>query len=126
VAHLDAMPVPAMIVSAEFDIRYMNQTGASLLGRTPQELVGTKCYDSFRMGDCRTARCACARAMREGGEVSSETDAHPEGLDLEVVYSAVPIRDEAGRVVGGLEVIGEQTAVRRVRGGAAATRSSGA
>jgi PAS domain-containing protein len=124
VAHLDAMPVPAMIVGPELDIRYMNQTGASLLGKTPRELVGTKCYDGFRMGDCRTARCACARAMREGDEVSSETDAHPEGLDLEVVYSAVPIRDEAGRVVGGLEVIGEQTAVKR--GAAAGTRSSGA
>jgi PAS domain-containing protein len=126
VAHLDAMPVPAMIVGPEFDIRYMNQTGASLLGRTPLELVGTKCYDGFRMGDCRTARCACARAMREGGEVSSETDAHPEGLDLEVVYSAVPIRDEAGRVVGGLEVIGEQTAVKGLKAAAASTRSSGA
>jgi methyl-accepting chemotaxis protein len=112
VAHLDAMPVPAMIVSPEFDIRYMNQTGAGLLGRAPRELVGTKCYDSFRMGDCRTPRCACDRAMHQNREVSSETDAHPEGLDLEVVYSAVPIHDEAGRVVGGLEVIGEQTAVK--------------
>jgi len=128
VAHLDAMPVPAMIVSPDFDIRYMNQTGASLLGRTTRELVGTKCYDSFRMGDCRTSRCACARAMREDGEVSSESEAHPEGLDLEVVYSAVPIRDEAGRVVGGLEIIGEQTAVKRVHGAAAATdvRAAGA
>jgi methyl-accepting chemotaxis protein len=115
-AHLDAMPVPAMIVSPDFDIRYMNQTGASLLGKTPQELVGTKCYESFRMGDCRTARCACARAMRDGREVSSETDAHPEGLDLDVVYSAVPIHDESGRVVGGIEVIGEQTAVKKATG----------
>jgi methyl-accepting chemotaxis protein len=112
-----------MIVSPDLDIRYMNQTGASLLGRTTRELVGTKCYDSFRMGDCRTSRCACSRAMREGREVSSETSAHPEGLDLEVVYSAVPIRDEAGGVVGGLEIIGEQTAVRRAQGAAAGTRT---
>ncbi|WP_242343350.1 Cache 3/Cache 2 fusion domain-containing protein [Anaeromyxobacter terrae] len=113
VGHLDAMPAPAMIVSPEFDIRYMNQTGASLLGRTPQELVGTKCYDSYRKGDCRTARCACARAMTEDREVSSETDAHPEGLDLQILYSAVPLRDGAGRVVGALEVVTDQTAVRR-------------
>jgi methyl-accepting chemotaxis protein len=120
------MPVPAMIVSPAFDIRYMNQTGAGLLGRTTQELVGTKCYDSFRMGDCRTSRCACSRAMSEDREVGSETDAHPEGLDLEVVYSAVPIRDEAGRVVGGLEIIGEQTAVRRIQGAAEAAGAKSA
>ncbi len=127
VQHLDAMPAPAMIVSPDFDIRYMNQTGASLLGRTPQDLVGTKCYDSFRSRDCRTSRCACARAMREDREVSSETDAHPEGLDLEIVYSAVPLHDEEGKVVGGFEVVTDQTAVKRVeRGKPAEAASSGA
>ncbi|ABS27243.1 putative PAS/PAC sensor protein [Anaeromyxobacter sp. Fw109-5] len=113
VGHLDAMPAPAMIVGTEFDIRYMNQTGASLLGRTQQELIGTKCYDSFRTGDCRTGRCAGGRAMAEGREVSSETEAHPEGLDLEIFYSAVPLRDGDGRVVGALEVVTDQTALRR-------------
>ena len=113
VEHLDAMPAPAMIVSPDFDIRYMNQTGASLLGKTPQELVGTKCYDSFCTSDCRTPRCASARAMREDREVTSETDAHPEGLDLEIVYSSVPLHDEHGRVVGAFEVVSDQHAVRR-------------
>jgi PAS domain-containing protein len=113
VGHLDAMPAPAMIVSRDFDIRYMNQTGASLLGRAPADLVGTKCYDSFRTGDCRTARCASARAMTEGREVSSETDAHPEGLDLQICYSSVPLRDGEGRVVGAFEVVTDQTAVKR-------------
>jgi PAS domain-containing protein len=113
VGHLDAMPAPAMIVGRELDIRYMNQTGASLLGRTQEELVGTKCCDSFRTSDCRTARCACARAMEEDREVSSETDAHPDGLDLEIVYSAVPLHDRAGRVVGAFQVISDQKAVKR-------------
>lgn len=116
VGHLDAMPAPAMIVSREFDIRYMNQTGASLLGRAQADLVGTKCYDSFRTGDCRTPRCASARAMAENREVSSETDAHPEGLDLQIFYSSVPLRDGEGRVVGAFEVVTDQTAVKRSDG----------
>jgi methyl-accepting chemotaxis protein len=113
VGHLDAMPAPAMIVSCDFDIRYMNQTGASLLGRAQAELIGTKCYDSFRTSDCRTPRCASARAMAERREVSSETDAHPEGLDLEIAYSSVPLRDGDGRVIGAFEVVTDQTAVKR-------------
>jgi PAS domain-containing protein len=113
VEHLDAMPAPAMIIGPDFDIRYMNQTGATLLGKTQRELVGTKCYDSFRTGDCRTERCACARAMQQDREVSSETDAHPEGLDLHILYSAVPLRDGAGRVVGAFEVVTDQIAVKR-------------
>jgi len=114
VGHLDAMPAPAMIVGPDYTIRYMNQTGATLLGRTQRELVGTKCYDGFRMGDCRTERCACARAMAHHCEVSSETDAHPEGLDLHLLYSAVPLLDAGGRVLGAFEVITDQTVVQRI------------
>jgi methyl-accepting chemotaxis protein len=117
VGHLDAMPAPAMIIAPDFTIRYMNQTGATLLGRSPRELVGTRCYDSFRMGDCRTERCACARAMATVREVSSECRAHPEGIDLQVLYTAVPLQDEGREVVGALEVITDQTVVH----GAAAT-----
>jgi HAMP domain-containing protein len=120
VSHLDAVPVPAMIVGKDFAIRYMNASGASLLGRSQRELVGTRCYEAFRSGDCRTSRCACARAMADGHEVTSETDAHPEGLDLEIVYSAVPLRDGAGEIIGGLEIVVDQTAVphpRERRGG---------
>jgi HAMP domain-containing protein len=120
VSHLDAVPVPAMIIGRDFGIRYMNASGASLLGRSQRELVGTKCYDAFRSGDCRTSRCACARAMADGREIASETVAHPEGLDLEIVYSAVPLRDGAGEIIGGLEVVEDQTAVPRPRSRGAA------
>jgi HAMP domain-containing protein len=111
VSHLDAVPVPAMIIGRDFEIRYMNASGASLLGRSQRELVGTRCHDAFRTGDCRTARCACARAMADDREVTSETDAHPEGLDLDIVYSAVPLHDADGRIIGGLEIVVDQTAV---------------
>jgi methyl-accepting chemotaxis protein len=115
VSHLDVMPAPAMIVSPDFEIRYLNESGASLMGKPRDELVGTKCYDSFRSADCRTERCACVRAMAEGREASSETDAHPEGLDLHVLYSAVPLRDPEGRVVGAFEVVTEQFALHGER-----------
>lgn len=113
VHHLDVMPAPAMIIGPDFTIRYMNQTGATLLGRSQAELVGTRCYDGFRMGDCRSAGCAAARAMRQDREVNSETDAHPEGLDLHVLYTAVPLRDPAGHVIGAFEVMTDQIAVKR-------------
>jgi HAMP domain-containing protein len=113
VAHLDAMPVPAMIVGPDLVIRYMNQTGASLLGRTQRELVGTRCFEGFRMGDCGTSRCAGCRAMAENREVGGDTEAHPEGLDLRIAYAAVPLRDGEGRVVGALEIVTEQTALRK-------------
>jgi PAS domain-containing protein len=122
VGHLDVMPAPAMIIGPDFVIRYANQTAATLLGRTQAEVVGTKCHDVYRMGDCRTACCASARAMAEGREVSSETDAHPEGLDLEVLYTAVPLRDAEGRVIGAFEVVTDQVALKQEPGVERASR----
>ncbi len=113
VGHLDAMPAPAMLIDTDFRIQYMNQAGASLLGRTQQQLVGTKCHEHFRTSDCHTDRCACARAMKEGHTASSETNARPNGMNLEIAYSGVPIRDGAGKVIGAFEVVSDQTAVKR-------------
>jgi methyl-accepting chemotaxis protein len=63
---LDNMPAPAMIISKDFEILYMNKAGASLGNTTGEQLVRTKhrCYDFFRTGDCKTDKCACAVAMR--------------------------------------------------------------
>jgi methyl-accepting chemotaxis protein len=51
--------------------------------------------------------------MADDREVSSDTDAHPEGLDLEISYSAVPLHDEQGRVVGGFEIVSDQHVVKK-------------
>lgn len=113
VGHIDSMPAPAMIIDREFNIRFMNETGAKVGGRTKQQLVGTKCYDYFKTSDCHTARCACARAMSEGRMANSETDAHPAGMNLEIAYTGVPIRDTNGQVIGAFEVVTDQTAVKQ-------------
>jgi len=114
VGFLDAMPAPAMIVDNDFSILYMNELGAKVGGRTQQEVIGRKCYDHFKTSDCKTDKCACGRAIRDGQVSSSETDAHPmAGLDLDISYTGVPIRDAAGKVIGAFEVVTDQTAVKK-------------
>ncbi|MHB8080008.1 MAG: HAMP domain-containing protein, partial [Candidatus Krumholzibacteriia bacterium] len=110
---LDNMPTPAMIIDKDFTIRYMNDIGAKVGGRTRDQVIGQKCHDFFRTSDCRTSRCACGQAMAQGHEASSDTDAHPNGLDLDIHYSGIPIRDGKGNVIGAFEVVTDQTAVRQ-------------
>jgi methyl-accepting chemotaxis protein len=112
VGFLDGMPAPAMLIDTEFRIRYMNRTGASLGGKTQQELVGTYCYDFFKTGDCHTTRCACAAAMRSGTLERSETQAHPGAATLDIDYSGIPVKDRSGRVIGAFEVVSDQTALK--------------
>jgi len=113
VGHLDAMPTPAMIVDRDLRIRYLNRAGLALTGKPMAEVAGSRCADHFRTGDCGQERCACARAIRDGRPVSSETVARPVAGTFEIAYTGSPIRDAAGQVIGALEIIVDQTATRR-------------
>jgi methyl-accepting chemotaxis protein len=115
VGFLDSMPAPAMIIDKDFNIRYMNKTGASLGGKDQKQLIGTKCYDFFKTGDCRTGTCACGRAIASGQINNSETDAHPSGLNLDIAYTGVPIKDKTGAVIGAFEVVTDLTAIRKAQ-----------
>ena len=114
VGHFDALPTPIMIVDRDFNIQYMNAAGAKAGGRTAQQVIGGKCYEHFKTGDCGTENCACRRAMGRDQMVTSETVAKPmAGVELDISYTGAPIRDEAGKVIGALEVVVDQTEIKK-------------
>jgi methyl-accepting chemotaxis protein len=113
VGYLDSMPAPAMIVDREFNIQYMNTIGANVGGKQPAELIGTKCYDHFKTGDCRTDACACHQAISRNQTTASETVARAGGVELDIAYNAIPIRDEGGQVIGAFEIFNDQTEVKK-------------
>ncbi|MBF0501739.1 MAG: MCP four helix bundle domain-containing protein [Candidatus Riflebacteria bacterium] len=110
---LDSMPAPAMIIDREFSIRYMNLVGCSIGKKSKKELVGTKCFDYFKTGDCKTEKCACNQAMVQGRNANSETIAKPlPGLELDISYSGVPLKDMSGNIIGAFEVVSDQTQIK--------------
>lgn len=113
VGHIDQVPAPIMIIDRDFSIRYMNKAGAILIGMTPQQLIGQKCFNHFKTSDCHTARCACQKAMSSGMPESSETEAHPGEKDIFIAYNGVPVKDRQGKIIGALEIIIDQTATRK-------------
>ena len=115
VSYIDKMPAPVMVIDNDFNIRYMNEAGIKLLNSTKTQLVGSKCYNHFKTGDCGTGKCACGRAMSEGRIANSETDAHPVGLDLEIAYTGVPIKDQSGKTVGAFELVTDQTGIKKAQ-----------
>ena len=112
VGHIDSMPAPAMIVDKELTIRFMNKAGADVIGLPIQQIVGTKCYNHFKSSHCNTVNCACSRAMQEGRPATAETDTHPGGHNLEISYTGVPIKNKNGVVIGALEIVSDQTAIK--------------
>ncbi|MCB2184424.1 MAG: PAS domain-containing protein [Desulfobulbaceae bacterium] len=106
VNNLNSLPTPVMSVDTDFSITFMNPAGASVVGLTPEEAIGRKCYDLFKTPHCRTDKCAVGRAMREDKVVSEETIARPkEGVIIPIKYTGAPIKDAKGNIEGGLEFV---------------------
>ncbi len=113
ISDFDKLPIPVMRIDKDFNIQYMNRSGAELVGKTQQELVGIKCYDVFKTNDCKTPRCACFRAMESEQYQTGETTANPNAhLSMEIQYGGTPAFKD-GKVIGALEVITDLTNIKR-------------
>jgi len=114
VGFLESIPVPVMAIDKDFHIIFMNKAGAALGGTTGEQLVTARrqCSELFRTGDCKTENCACSKAMQLNGQAQSHTEARPGTHRLDIEYIGVPIHDRQGTVVGALEVVMDQTAVK--------------
>ncbi|WP_303868431.1 methyl-accepting chemotaxis protein [Acetobacterium wieringae] len=113
VGFIDVMPSPVLIIDNDFSILYLNELGAQVAGLEKSSAIGKNCYSLFNTSDCRTEKCACSRAMNSSSAATSETDAHPTGLDLDISYTGVPIMDRSGNTIGALEIITDLTAIKQ-------------
>ncbi|MGL1931912.1 MAG: PAS domain-containing protein [Desulfotalea sp.] len=106
IENLNTIPTPIMAIDTEYSITFMNPTAASIVGQTPDEVIGQKCYDLFNTPHCKTEKCACLRAMKTDSVVSETTIARPaEGVIIPIKYTGAPIKDAKGNIKGALEYI---------------------
>ncbi len=112
VGHINQLPIPVVIMDRDLNIQFINEIGANVTGIIREHLIGQKCYNIFRTSDCQTSKCACAKAMKTGNTETSETDAHPGSKDIFISYTGVPVKDQAGKIIGALEIITDQTETR--------------
>ncbi|MHB1033554.1 MAG: methyl-accepting chemotaxis protein [Pirellulales bacterium] len=113
--NLDNLPTPVLTVDQAFTVTYMNPAGAKVVGATPQQCVGRKCYDLFKMPHCRTSECRCGQAMDKDGIFTGETVADPAGLNLPIQYTGAPIKGADGRILGALEYVTDMTHIKKAR-----------
>ncbi len=112
--NLDSIPTPIMAIDNNYTVTYMNPTGAAVAGKTPEEVIGQKCYELFKTTHCKTEKCACAQAMQTGSIVTEETIARPkEDAFIPIKYTASPIKDAKGNIKGALEYIQDVTEERK-------------
>jgi methyl-accepting chemotaxis protein len=112
--YLDAMQTPILVIDRDFNITYINEFGAGLLGSTPEKVLGKKCYSLFKTDDCQTPKCACAIAMKTKKPTTSQSVSRAKGNELPIQYTGSPILDEKGKVIGAVELINDITELKTI------------
>ncbi|NQU22249.1 MAG: PAS domain-containing protein, partial [Candidatus Nealsonbacteria bacterium] len=105
VDNLNNLPTPVMGIDKNYNVTFMNPAGAGVLGSTPEQVIGQKCYSLFKTPHCQTAECRCAQAMQQDGVFTGETVADPNGLNMPIQYTGAPIKDAGGGIIGALEFV---------------------
>ena len=112
IQYLNNIPAPVMVIDKDYDIEYMNKKGAEVLGKDQRNLIGEKCYNNFKTGDCQTENCALYKAMQNDRIYSRETLAHPNGKEIPVLYIGAPVKNKEGEIIGAFEQVTDITDLR--------------
>ena len=107
IKYLDNLPTPVMIIDKEYNVTYMNRTGAEILGKSQDDCATQKCYNLFKTEHCNTPECRLRQAMAERATRSGETIARPHGKDIHIMYTGTPVINRAGELIGALEFVAD-------------------
>lgn len=111
---LNIIPTPFMTIDKEFNIMFINSSGAAAAGKTPEGCVGQKCYNLFNTQHCRTENCQVARAIKNDTICTADTVAKLPAGDLHIRYTATPLKGTDGTIIGAAEYIVDISAEAKV------------
>ncbi len=115
IQYLDNLPNPVMITDKEFNIQYINNTGANLVSKNQKQLIGQKCYDQYKTEHCQTENCALQKAMQCDCTITAETKANPSGKSIPIMYTGSPIKDRNGKIIGAMEAIADISDIKAIQ-----------
>lgn len=104
-SYLDALPTPVVAIDTDFTVTYVNRKTVKMLGKGVNEIMGRKCYELFQTYHCQTQECRCAQAMTEDGVFTGDTEASLPSGSMSIRYTATPLKDAEGDIIGALEYI---------------------
>ncbi len=113
---LDSIADGVFTVDAEWRITSFNWAAEEITGVPRAEAIGRRCCDVFRASICETD-CALRRTMETGKPIVNKAiyivDA--EGERVPISISTALLKDDAGRVIGGVETFRDLSLVEELR-----------
>ncbi len=107
---LDSIGDALFVVDAEHNIVYWNQRAEALTGYSEREVLGQHCLAGIRCEGCLRS---CTLFQRGRIENTPITLTAKDGRELNVRKSAFVLRDASGEILGGVELLRDETALNQ-------------
>ncbi len=103
-------------VDEDWKITFFNQAAETITGVPREEAIGSRCCDVFRASICETD-CALRQTMNTGKPIVNRAVyiINSEGKRIPISISTSLLRDNKGRIIGGVESFRDLTHVERLR-----------
>jgi methyl-accepting chemotaxis protein len=109
--YLQGVQGAVVAINKDFDVTYINDYGAKMLKSTPGKIIRKKkCYDLFKTEHCKTAKCACAVAMKSKKQAAIETVSDGK---MNLWMTGTPTMDNDGKVNGAIEYVVDITSLKK-------------
>jgi rsbT co-antagonist protein RsbR len=102
---LEQIPTPLMSVNHDLKVTYMNAAGRQFLGKAWEQIKEQHCYELFCSEHCQTPDCRMRQVIENGKPLTARNKTSLNGKTVHFEYTACPLRDGDGHIVGGLEFI---------------------
>jgi len=91
-------------VDCDWNIIYFNNSAGEIVGIAPEAAIGRKCWEVFKTFNCNDV-CLLRPSIEESRKIANRvmTLTRGDGRMISVSVSAAPLRDQSGKVIGGVE-----------------------
>ncbi|GAB4255095.1 MAG: hypothetical protein Kow00109_30240 [Acidobacteriota bacterium] len=110
-----AIPDPLIVMDRDLKIRFASDALLQMGGWRKEELVGSPCREVFRTPVCGTEDCPLQRSLQQRRRVEVQTVVKGrDGREITVDVKCSPVINDAGEIVGGMELMVDQTYRQKV------------
>jgi two-component system, NtrC family, sensor histidine kinase AtoS len=111
---LESLTGGVLVVDAQGEIALLNRAAEDITGRTQEEALGQPYEKAIGLDSGR--RNSVLHTLETGESLSNREKVltHPDGRSIPLGFSTSMVRDEAGTVLGAVEVFNDMTEVKRL------------
>ena len=113
---LDSVADGVFTIDEKGEITFFNRAAEEITGFTREEALGHNCFDIFRANICQR-NCALKETIKTGKEIINLAIniINKDGKELPISVSTAVLRDEKGKIIGGVETFRDLSAIEELR-----------